>query len=221
MCPLLRGDWTTPPPPNMHVQPREYTHQGLVHASSSTPPPHNNPFLRISPRVADALVSNAPIVALESTIITHGMPYPDNLRTANEVEAVVRAHGTYVDAPSGWDGERRLIWGCCFRAQARARWHLALYIDAYLPTLTERRRHPRDHRDPGGQDVRGAERRGAGGAGENGNEGGQVLAAGHGGARVSCVYMRGWCQSGTVTIDSIIDRLGPTTVHVNVQQIHH
>lgn len=40
-----------------------------------------------------ALAGNGPVVALESTIITHGMPYPDNLRTAREVEQAVRDAG--------------------------------------------------------------------------------------------------------------------------------
>lgn len=50
-------------------------------------------FLRIHPSVSEALASQEPVVALESTIITHGMPYPHNLRTAQEVEGIVRASG--------------------------------------------------------------------------------------------------------------------------------
>ncbi|WP_127558486.1 pseudouridine-5'-phosphate glycosidase [Nioella ostreopsis] len=50
-------------------------------------------FLTLSPDVAEALASNAPVVALESTIITHGMPYPQNLETARQVEDEVRAAG--------------------------------------------------------------------------------------------------------------------------------
>ncbi len=46
-----------------------------------------------SPDVIKAQASGAPIVALESTIITHGMPYPQNVETAARVEAEVRAHG--------------------------------------------------------------------------------------------------------------------------------
>ncbi len=49
--------------------------------------------LDLSPEVRDALGSGAPVVALESTIITHGMPYPDNVSTARAVEAAVRAGG--------------------------------------------------------------------------------------------------------------------------------
>jgi len=52
-----------------------------------------NPYLDISEEVGDALRVNMPVVALESTIITHGMPWPQNLETALEVEAVVREEG--------------------------------------------------------------------------------------------------------------------------------
>jgi pseudouridine-5'-phosphate glycosidase len=46
-----------------------------------------------SPEVAAALASGAPVVALESTIVAHGLPYPDNLAVARELEAIVRAAG--------------------------------------------------------------------------------------------------------------------------------
>ena len=49
--------------------------------------------LALSPEVAEAHAKGAPIVALESTIITHGMPFPQNVETARRVEAEVRAHG--------------------------------------------------------------------------------------------------------------------------------
>ncbi|XP_067446329.1 uncharacterized protein zgc:136858 isoform X3 [Thunnus thynnus] len=48
-------------------------------------------LFRVHPSVSQALAENRPVVALESTIITHGMPYPHNLSTAKEVEAIVRA----------------------------------------------------------------------------------------------------------------------------------
>ncbi|XP_028285710.1 pseudouridine-metabolizing bifunctional protein C1861.05 isoform X2 [Parambassis ranga] len=50
-------------------------------------------LFRVHPSVSQALAENKPVVALESTIITHGMPYPHNLNTAKEVEAIVRAEG--------------------------------------------------------------------------------------------------------------------------------
>ena len=51
------------------------------------------PDLKFSDDVAAALEAGAPVVALESTIITHGMPYPANLETARAVEAVIRENG--------------------------------------------------------------------------------------------------------------------------------
>jgi pseudouridine-5'-phosphate glycosidase len=50
-------------------------------------------FLTISPEVAQARAAGTPIVALESTIISHGMPYPQNVAVAREVEQVVRDNG--------------------------------------------------------------------------------------------------------------------------------
>lgn len=49
--------------------------------------------LRIHPEVIEALESDTPVVALESTIISHGLPRPDNLRVAREIEQTVRDHG--------------------------------------------------------------------------------------------------------------------------------
>ena len=53
--------------------------------------PH--PHLHIHPAVAAALAAGAPVVALESTLISHGMPWPQNAETALAVQAEVRAHG--------------------------------------------------------------------------------------------------------------------------------
>jgi len=50
-------------------------------------------WLRLLPEVEDALHQGAPVVALESTIISHGMPYPQNVETAARVEAMVRKGG--------------------------------------------------------------------------------------------------------------------------------
>lgn len=47
----------------------------------------------IHPEVRDALGSHKPVVALETTIVTHGMPYPVNLKTAKSVENIVRSTG--------------------------------------------------------------------------------------------------------------------------------
>lgn len=52
-----------------------------------------HPKIILSQEVLDATNNNHPIVALESTIISHGMPYPKNLKTALEIEDVVRQNG--------------------------------------------------------------------------------------------------------------------------------
>jgi pseudouridine-5'-phosphate glycosidase len=49
--------------------------------------------VRIRPEVSDALAAGRPVVALESTIISHGLPRPDNLRVAREIEEAVRSGG--------------------------------------------------------------------------------------------------------------------------------
>lgn len=49
--------------------------------------------VEIAPEVREALAAGRPVVALESTIISHGMPYPQNVAMAREVEAIVRAGG--------------------------------------------------------------------------------------------------------------------------------
>ncbi len=49
--------------------------------------------MRIHPEVSDALAAGRPVVALESTIISHGLPRPDNLRIAREIEQAVRSGG--------------------------------------------------------------------------------------------------------------------------------
>ena len=63
---------------------------------SSAMPPRSStshPWLACSAAVAAAQAEGRPVVALESTIIAHGMPYPQNVRTAREVEAVIRGLG--------------------------------------------------------------------------------------------------------------------------------
>ncbi|MBK7893424.1 MAG: pseudouridine-5'-phosphate glycosidase [Anaerolineaceae bacterium] len=50
-------------------------------------------FLHIQPEVAEALAQNKPVVALESTVITHGLPYPDNVATAVKMQTAVRDGG--------------------------------------------------------------------------------------------------------------------------------
>ena len=63
---------------------------------------------RLSREVAETVAAGGPVVALESTIITHGMPYPANLETALGVEAVVRANGAVPATIAVVDGELRV-----------------------------------------------------------------------------------------------------------------
>lgn len=52
-----------------------------------------NKYIEIHPEVKEALLNHKPVVALESTIITHGMPYPENVKMAKKVEAIIRSEG--------------------------------------------------------------------------------------------------------------------------------
>ena len=49
--------------------------------------------IEYSLEVQQAIKNNDPVVALETTIITHGMPWPENLKTAKSVESIVREYG--------------------------------------------------------------------------------------------------------------------------------
>ena len=59
----------------------------------------------VHPEVSDALAAGRPVVALESTIISHGLPRPDNLRVAREIEAAVRSGGAVPATIAIIDGE--------------------------------------------------------------------------------------------------------------------
>ena len=61
--------------------------------------------MKINPIVLEALKNNQPVVALESTIISHGMPYPKNVETALRVEQVIRDHGAIPATIGIIDGE--------------------------------------------------------------------------------------------------------------------
>lgn len=50
-------------------------------------------LIRVNPEVEQAFKEKRAVVALESTIISHGMPYPQNVETALSVEKIVREHG--------------------------------------------------------------------------------------------------------------------------------
>lgn len=65
-------------------------------------------LLRFSPEVRQALIDHRPIVALESTIISHGMPYPQNVKMANNVESIIRREGAVPATIAILDGEIRI-----------------------------------------------------------------------------------------------------------------
>lgn len=66
------------------------------------------PMLRPTDEVSDALAQGRPVVALESTIISHGMPYPDNVAMAREVEQIIRDHGVTPATIAVLDGVPRI-----------------------------------------------------------------------------------------------------------------
>ncbi|WP_437902316.1 pseudouridine-5'-phosphate glycosidase [Sorangium sp. So ce327] len=73
-----------------------------------SPNRHTNVPLSLSEEVSDAIRDGAPVVALESNVITHGLRYPENVATARRVEQAVRAAGA-VPATIGIDGGRLMI----------------------------------------------------------------------------------------------------------------
>jgi pseudouridine-5'-phosphate glycosidase len=62
-------------------------------------------FLRINPAVQSALAANKPVVALESTVIAHGLPRPQNFETAQRLEEIVREAGVTPATIALLDGE--------------------------------------------------------------------------------------------------------------------
>ncbi len=61
--------------------------------------------MKFNEKVADALQINLPIVALESTVIAHGLPYPENLETAKNLEKIVRENGAIPATIAVFEGE--------------------------------------------------------------------------------------------------------------------
>ncbi|MCW2796331.1 pseudouridine-5'-phosphate glycosidase [Nocardioides sp.] len=67
-----------------------------------------HPMLSLTDEVASALADGTPVVALESTIISHGMPYPQNVAMALEVEGIIREHGAVPATIAILDGRPRI-----------------------------------------------------------------------------------------------------------------
>src|ERR1035441_8239433 len=81
-------------------------------------------YLKVAPEIRRALQGGGPVVALEGTIITHGMPYPENLETARSLESQVRAGGV-AEEKFGWRWRApSLLTGCHTRKtwSPRGRW---------------------------------------------------------------------------------------------------
>jgi pseudouridine-5'-phosphate glycosidase len=94
-----------------------------------------NPLLDISPDVREALAAGKPVVALESTIISHGMPWPRNAETALAVEQTVRDHGAVPATIAIIDGTCRVGLGpqdIERLAQAKDVWKVSLRDIPYV-----------------------------------------------------------------------------------------
>ncbi|MCP2044126.1 pseudouridine-5'-phosphate glycosidase [Pontibacter sp. HSC-36F09] len=90
-----------------------------------------NPYLEILPEVQQALTDGKPVVALESTIIAHGMPFPQNVQTALEVEAVVREAGAIPATIAILNGK------CCVGLTQQQIEHLGQATDVWKVSLVD------------------------------------------------------------------------------------
>ena len=90
-------------------------------------------YMDITPEVANAIAEGKPVVALESTILSHGMPYPENVAFAAEVEKVIRAEGAIPATLAIIDG--RLKAGLTEEELAERDKLRRIYIDSYKANL--------------------------------------------------------------------------------------
>ena len=65
-------------------------------------------YLSITPEIEEALKEGRPVVALESTILSHGMPYPENIEFAHKVEEIVRGEGAIPATTAIIDGKLKV-----------------------------------------------------------------------------------------------------------------
>uniref|UniRef100_UPI00398ED3BA uncharacterized protein isoform X2 n=1 Tax=Pristiophorus japonicus TaxID=55135 RepID=UPI00398ED3BA len=75
-----------------HIPALPHAAYGALSFAIARRPLHDG-LIKLHPEVSEAIANQKAVVALESTIITHGMPYPHNLNTAKEVEQIVKEHG--------------------------------------------------------------------------------------------------------------------------------
>ena len=78
-----------------------------------------NRYLDVAPEVQEAIKAGKPVVALESTIISHGMPYPQNVETALNVEKIIREGGAVPATIAIIGGRRSTIWARPAQASPR------------------------------------------------------------------------------------------------------
>ena len=88
-------------------------------------------FLVVSKEVQEAISENRPVVALESTIISHGMPYPQNLETAVAVEKIVRDNGATPATIAIMNGK------CCVGLDAKSLEELASAKNVWKVSLRD------------------------------------------------------------------------------------
>ena len=103
-------------------------------------------MLLIAPEVADALAAGGPVVALESTLIAHGLPRPRNAEVARELEQAVRDHGAVPATIALLDGVVRIGLDDAALEAIATRDDVAKCSARDLPIAMARRRHRRDDR---------------------------------------------------------------------------
>ncbi|WP_108124373.1 pseudouridine-5'-phosphate glycosidase [Saccharospirillum mangrovi] len=101
-----------------------------------------NSYLDISPEVAAALAEGRPVVALESTIISHGMPWPQNYETARQVEQIIRDAGAVPATIAILDGRLKAgLSDAEIQVLAKAGQDVAKCSRRDLPYVIARRQH--------------------------------------------------------------------------------
>ena len=100
-----------------------------------------NEFLDIAPEVAAAIAGQRAVVALESTIIAHGMPYPENLAMARAVEGIVRAGGALPATIAIMDGRLKVGLGAVELERLARADNIAKASTRDIPHLVATRAH--------------------------------------------------------------------------------
>ncbi|MEN8242754.1 MAG: pseudouridine-5'-phosphate glycosidase, partial [Chloroflexota bacterium] len=97
------------------------------------------PAFMIDPEVGAALAAGEPVVALESTVITHGLPYPENLALAEEMQSVIRAQGAVPATIAVIDGVVRVgLDQSALERLAQAKDVRKISVRDYAPALAQK-----------------------------------------------------------------------------------